>query len=80
MDYLWRELKPKVIHFFPEEMVFDKERNILEHIVILNWVKLWLKWCHWYYTVALSKEVSIDDMMDVPMYSTTWKISNKDLI
>ncbi|KAF3671346.1 hypothetical protein FXO38_06616 [Capsicum annuum] len=48
VDYLWRELKPKVIHFFPEEMVFDKERNILEHIVILNWVKLWLKWCHWW--------------------------------
>ncbi|KAM3320317.1 hypothetical protein P3S67_007517 [Capsicum chacoense] len=78
VDYLRRELKPKEIDLFPEEMVFDKERDILEHTVILNWVKLWLKWCHWYYTVALSEEVSIDEMMDVPMCSTTWKRSNKD--
>ncbi|KAM3302841.1 hypothetical protein P3S67_013871 [Capsicum chacoense] len=59
-------------------MVFDKERDNLEHTVILNWEKLWLKWCHWYYMMALSEEVSIDKMMDVPMCSMTWKRSNKD--
>ncbi|PHT68076.1 ATP synthase subunit alpha, chloroplastic [Capsicum annuum] len=78
VDYLRRELKPKEIHLFPEEMVFDKECYILEHTVILNWVKLWLKWCHWYYMIALSEEASIDKMMDVSMCSTAWKISNKD--
>ncbi|PHU25287.1 hypothetical protein BC332_03619 [Capsicum chinense] len=40
VDYLRRELKPKEIDLFPEEMVFDKKRDILEHTVILNWVVL----------------------------------------
>ncbi|KAF3680544.1 hypothetical protein FXO38_02259 [Capsicum annuum] len=60
-------------------MVFDKERDILEHTVIHNWVKMWLKWCSWYYTVALSEDVSLDQLMDVPMCSTTWRRSTKDL-
>ncbi|PHU03937.1 hypothetical protein BC332_29188 [Capsicum chinense] len=37
MDYLRRELKPKEIYLFPKKMMFDKESNILEHTVILNW-------------------------------------------
>jgi len=79
VDFLRKELKPKEIRLFPEEMVFDKERDILEHTVIHNWVKMWLKWCSWYYTVALSEDVSLDQLMDVPMCSTTWRRSTKDL-
>ncbi|PHU24600.1 hypothetical protein BC332_09707 [Capsicum chinense] len=45
VNFLRKELKPKEIRLFPEEMVFDKERDILEHTIIHNWVKMWLKWC-----------------------------------
>ncbi|PHU03938.1 hypothetical protein BC332_29189 [Capsicum chinense] len=79
VDFLRKELKPKEIGLFPEEMVFDKERDILEHTVIHYWVKICLKWCSWYYTVTLSKDVSLDQLMDVPMCSTTWRRTTKDL-
>ncbi|KAF3635472.1 hypothetical protein FXO37_25956 [Capsicum annuum] len=66
VDYLRRELKPKEIHLFPEEMVFDKECYILEHTVILNWVKLWLKWCHWWIYGGISRGDFMMAPVDLP--------------
>ncbi|CAN4117908.1 unnamed protein product [Withania somnifera] len=43
IDYLRKELKPKEIGLFPEELVFDGEREILERTLLLRWVKEWLK-------------------------------------
>ncbi|PHT96639.1 hypothetical protein BC332_34436 [Capsicum chinense] len=57
VDYLRKELKPKEIGLFPEELVFDGEREILERTVLLRWVTQWLKWVSWYYTTALSEDV-----------------------
>lgn len=57
VDYLRKELKPKEIRLFPEELVFDGEREILERTVLLRWVTQWLKWVSWYYTTALSEDV-----------------------
>ncbi|PHT36869.1 hypothetical protein CQW23_24569 [Capsicum baccatum] len=78
VDYLQTELKPKKIRFFPEELVFDGKQEILERIVLLNWVKQWLKWVSWYCTIASSAEVTIDQLMEVPMCSKSWKRSNVD--
>ncbi|KAH0712211.1 hypothetical protein KY289_008170 [Solanum tuberosum] len=32
-----------------------------------RWVKQWLKWVSWYHTVAASAEVTIDQLMEVPI-------------
>jgi len=47
--------------------VFDGEREILERTLIHNWMKQWLKWSSWYYTVALSPDPSITDLLSAPM-------------
>ncbi|KAH0720203.1 hypothetical protein KY290_005111 [Solanum tuberosum] len=71
-------VKPKQIQIFPKDLVFDGEREILERAVILNWMKQWLTWLSWYHTVALSPDVTIDQLFDVPMCATSWKRSNED--
>lgn len=76
--FLLKEVKPKEIRFFPDAMVFDGEREILERTVLSGWMKQWLKWVSWYHTKALDPEVSIDQLLDAPMCSTSWKRSNFD--
>ncbi|KAK6793493.1 hypothetical protein RDI58_006946 [Solanum bulbocastanum] len=41
-------------------------------------MKEWLTWLSWYHTVALSPDVTIDQLFDVPMCATSWKRSNED--
>ncbi|KAH0735018.1 hypothetical protein KY285_010725 [Solanum tuberosum] len=78
IDYLREAVKPKQIQIFPKDLVFDGEQEILERAVILNWMKQWLTWLSWYHTVALSPDVTIDQLFDVPMCATSWKRSNED--
>uniref|UniRef100_K4D966 Reverse transcriptase domain-containing protein n=1 Tax=Solanum lycopersicum TaxID=4081 RepID=K4D966_SOLLC len=78
IDYLREAVKPKLIQIFPKDLVFDGEREILERAVILNLMKQWLTWLSWYHTVALSPDVTIDQLFDVPICATSWKRSNED--
>lgn len=59
--------------------MFDGEREILERTLIHNWMKQWLKWCSWYYTVALSPDPSITDFLSAPICATSWKRSAEDI-
>lgn len=76
--FLRRELKPKEIQIFPQDLVFDGEREILERTVLLGWVRQWLKLVSWYHTKALSPDVSIDELLDGPVFTRTWKRSEVD--
>lgn len=58
VDFLRKELRPKELRLVPEEFVFDGEREISERTVTLNWMKQWLKWLTWYYTVTMDPFVS----------------------
>lgn len=49
-----RELKPKEIGLFPDELVFDGEREIEERTLLGQWVDQWLRWLSWYHTSAWS--------------------------
>ncbi|WMV24514.1 hypothetical protein MTR67_017899 [Solanum verrucosum] len=77
IDYLREAVKPKKIEIFPKDLVFDGEWEILERAVILNWMKQWLTWVSWYHTVALSPDVTMDQLFDVPMCANSWKRSNE---
>jgi len=63
----------------PEQLCFEGEVVFNEHTLILNWVKQWLKWVQWYWTIAYSPDVTIDQLFDAPICATTWKRTNKDV-
>ncbi|KAH0709154.1 hypothetical protein KY284_010581 [Solanum tuberosum] len=81
IDYLREAVKPKQIQIFTKDLVFDGEREILEWAVSLNWMKQWLTWLSWYHTVALSPDVTIDQLFDVfgGLHGKDLLISPKDL-
>lgn len=79
IERLRKELKPKELRLFPEEIVFDGEREILERTVILNWVKQWLRWVSWYYQIAHSPDPSLAEMFSAPICATSWKRSAEDI-
>ena len=74
--YLLRELKPKQIQLFPDELVFDGEREILERTVVHRWMKQWLSWVSWYHKVACDPNISIDQLLDAPICAVSWKRQN----
>lgn len=38
----------------------------------------WLKYCHWYYGIALSPDVSIEKFFKAPVINRKWKIDRTD--
>ncbi|KAJ4841101.1 hypothetical protein Tsubulata_037186 [Turnera subulata] len=69
---------PREIRVFPEDLVFDGERGILERTVLLGWMRLWLKWSASYWTVCMNPESPLDGWFDIPICSRTWKRTNFD--
>lgn len=63
----------------PEQLLFEGELEFNERTVIYRWVKQWLKWVYWYHSVALNEFLSIDDLFDAPMCTTTWKRTERDV-
>ncbi|KAH0685030.1 hypothetical protein KY289_022782 [Solanum tuberosum] len=59
-------------------LVFDGEREILERTVVRQWMEQWLRWFSWYHITALSEEVTISQLMEVPMCSKSWRRTNED--
>ncbi|AWL21855.1 RNA dependent RNA polymerase [Chenopodium quinoa mitovirus 1] len=77
--YLRKEFKPKELRLTPEGLLFDGEVEIAERTVIHNWMKQWLKWIYWYYSVAMSPDVKLDQFFDAPICATSWKRNQIDL-
>lgn len=75
VERLRRELRPKELRLIPDELVFDGEREILERTLIYNWVKQWLKWNTWYFTIACKPDPSFAELFTAPICATTWKRS-----
>lgn len=50
---------------------------IIDHL--RKGMKSWLRYCHWYYTTALSPDVGIEQFFSVPEVNSSWKIVKKDL-
>jgi hypothetical protein len=78
IEFPLRELKPKEIRLFPDELVFNCERGILERTVLHGWVKQWLKWVHWYHSTAYDPYAGIEQLLDAPIQSSSWKRSEFD--
>jgi len=76
VELLRKELRPKELRLIPKELTFEGEQDFCEYTLLHNWMKLWLKWVHWYSKVALAPCPSIKELFDAPMISTSWKRSN----
>ncbi|XLR04078.1 hypothetical protein S83_070276 [Arachis hypogaea] len=71
--YLLKELKPKEVRLFPEQLVFDGEREILERNVVYQWMRQWFTWLSWYHTISSNPDPSLDQFFDAPICATSWK-------
>ena len=79
VNHLLKALKPKQIRLYPSDMIFDGEQEILERTVLLNWMRQWLQWLLWYCRMLmLNGEVSLMELLDAPVCSTSWKRQNFD--
>lgn len=66
-------MKPKELRIAPDELFFDGQIEFNERTVLRNWMSQWLKWVHWYYAVAMSENVTLEDFLQAPICATTWK-------
>jgi len=75
---LLKELKPKEIRFFPEQLVFDWEQEILKRTVVYQRMRQWLTWLSWYHTMSSNPDPSLDQLFDAPICATSWKRQDFD--
>lgn len=64
-----KDLKVTPDEFFPTERVQD----FLEWSLLRNWIKEWLKYVHWYWSVAHSPDVHLENFFKAPFYETSLK-------
>lgn len=49
-----------------------------EYTLLRNWMELWLKWLHWYCTVPLGYDPSMEELFNPPIVATSWRRSTFD--
>lgn len=57
----------------PEEALLE----IGERTLIREWVKDYLRYLHWYWTVGQDPWASIEDLLEAPVYHRRWFVSQK---
>lgn len=71
-------LKPKDLRIPPEELFFTEDQHTFQFF-FPGWVSLWLKYVQWYWEVAMSEWVTIEELMDAPVVSSNWKQDKKKI-
>lgn len=81
---LRKEFAPKDLRVAPDELFAQGghegqgERYILEYTLLRGWMRQWLKYVHWYYSVAMCDETPIDVLFDGPVVTTHWKANRSE--
>lgn len=79
ISYLKTRIKPRQLSLPPcPEVLFEGEATQMEYTLYHNWVKMWLKWVHWYADLELDYYRPLDYYYEVPIISTRWSRSNFD--
>ena len=47
-------------------------KDMLEWMTLRGWVKQWLNYLKWYWSVAMSPEVTLRDFFDAPVVNPRW--------
>lgn len=79
ISVLRNEMKPRDLRLTPDELfVTEKVQDFIEWSLLHSWVRDWLKYCHWYSSLALSPDVRIEDFFDAPIVTSHWNIRRTD--
>jgi hypothetical protein len=82
VDMLRRELRPKEFSLIPEAIplgIGGKTTYFLEYSVVRRWTGSWAKLVHWYWSVAMSPDVTVDQLLwGAPVVSKHWYASEQD--
>ena len=79
VDKVLSQLRPKDLRVTPAELfVTEKVSDFQEYSTLRGWVQQWLRYCHWYYSVAMDPQVKLDDLFDGPVYTSSWRATKRD--
>lgn len=68
-------MKPSDWKVAPDELFpTERVRDFLEWSLLRNWMKDWLRYVHWYWSVANSPDVSLSDFFSASVYEKEWRI------
>ncbi|KAH7511618.1 hypothetical protein FEM48_ZijujMtG0004900 (mitochondrion) [Ziziphus jujuba var. spinosa] len=75
ISFLLKEMKPSDLKVAPDELFPTKRvRDFLEWSFLRNWMKDWLRYVHWYWSVANSPDVSLSYFFSASVYEKEWRI------
>ena len=75
ISFLLKEMKPSDLKVAPDELFpTERVRDVLEWSLLRNWMKDWLRYVHWYWSVANSPDVSLSDFFSASVYEKEWRI------
>lgn len=75
ISFLLKEMKPSDLKVAPDELFpTERVRDFLEWSLLRNWMKDWLRYVHWYWSVANSPDVSLSDFFSASVYDKLWRI------
>ncbi|KAF1856789.1 hypothetical protein Lal_00042287 [Lupinus albus] len=64
---------------YPDEVIVtDGSREFAEYTTLRSWVRQWLNYVKWYYMVAVSPGVTIQDLLDAPFVNRKWQVESTD--
>ncbi|KAF1899186.1 hypothetical protein Lal_00019308 [Lupinus albus] len=64
---------------YPNEVIVtDGSREFAEYTTLRSWVRQWLNYLKWYYMVAVSPGVTIQDLLDAPFVNRKWQVESTD--
>lgn len=71
---LLSELKPKELKVIPDQYFTQPGmKDFLEWSILRSWVKAWTKMVHWYSSIALLPDATLEQLLDgPPVVSTSW--------
>jgi len=79
VHFLRREMAPKDLCLYPDEVIVtDGSREFAEYTTLRSWVRQWLNYVKWYYMVAVSPGVTIQDLLDAPFVNRKWQMESTD--
>ncbi|CAL0308088.1 unnamed protein product [Lupinus luteus] len=72
-------MAPKDLCVYPDEVIVtDGSREFAEYTTLRSWVRQWLNYVKWYYMVAVSPGVTIQDLLDTPFVNRKWQVESTD--
>ncbi|OIV98280.1 hypothetical protein TanjilG_09914 [Lupinus angustifolius] len=67
------------LRLYPDEVIVtDGSREFTEYTTLRSWVRQWLNYVKWYYMVAVSPGVTIQDLLDAPFVNRKWQVESTD--